>query len=67
MLFVTYNLTNVADTNTLTVEGMSEVDNVIVSVKTSGTPQYAGWTISGNTITFDMSGTASLTVTVIGR
>lgn len=67
MLVVTYNLTSVADTNTLTASAFTEIDNVLISVKTSGTPQYAGWSSSGNVITFDMSGTADLTVTVIGR
>lgn len=70
MSFVTANLTSVADTNTWDTD-LRELDNVIISVKTSGTPQYAGWsssTVSGQVrITFDMSGTASLTVTAIGR
>lgn len=66
MLFYTFNLTSVADTNTL-VTGLSEIDNVLIAVKTAGTPQYAGWSSSGGTVTFDMSGTADLTVTVLGR
>lgn len=70
MLFYTYNLTSVADTNTLTTD-VGELINVIVSAKTAGTPQYAGWTsalTSGRqVITFDMSGTIDLQVTVIGR
>lgn len=70
MQFVTANLTSVADTNTWDT-GLGVVDNLIVSVKTSGTPAYAGWSSaisSGKVvITFDMSGTASLTVTAIGR
>lgn len=66
MLFHTYELTSVADTNTLDVD-MGDIDNVIVSAKSSGTPPSFGWTISGRTITFDMSATTNLTVTVIGR
>lgn len=66
MLFYTFELTSVADTNTL-VTDLTEIDNVIVSTKTSGTPIYAGWTASGGTLTFDMSATGDLTVTVLGR
>jgi len=70
MQFVTANLTSVADTDTWDT-GLGEVDNLIVSTKTSGTPVYGGWssaTVSGKVvITFDMSGTGSLTVTAIGR
>lgn len=70
MQFVTANLTSVADTNTWDT-GLGEVDNCIISVKTNGTPQYAGWTSSIVSrqvrITFDMSSTASLTITAIGR
>jgi hypothetical protein len=61
----TYNLTSVADTNTL-LTPFGNILNVIVSVKTGGTPQYAGWTSSGGTVTFDMSGTVDLTVTILG-
>jgi hypothetical protein len=67
MYFATYNLTSVADTNTLTALGFGVIDNIIVTTKTSGTPVYGGATWSGNVITFDMSATGSLTVTVIGR
>lgn len=67
MQFVTADLTSVADTNTWTVPGLSSIDNIFVTVKTGGTPQYAGATWAANVITFDMSGTASLTVTAIGR
>lgn len=67
---VTAALTSVADTNTWDT-GLCEVDNCIVSVATNSTPQYAGWTQSTVNgvirITFDMSGTASLVVTAIGR
>lgn len=66
MLVITYALTAVADTNTLDVD-MNEVDNFFIRVATAGTPQYAGATISGRTITFDMSNTEDLVVTVFGR
>jgi hypothetical protein len=70
MQFVTANLTSVADTNTWDT-GLGEVDNVIVSAKSSGTPVYASWTstvTSGKVVvTFEMSGTGHLTVTAIGR
>jgi hypothetical protein len=67
MLFVTADLTAVADTNTWVVPGITEIDNIIVTTKTSGTPAYGGVAWSLNTVTFDMSGTADLTVTAIGR
>lgn len=53
-----YKLSSLADTNTLVVP-FGKVWAVFIQPSVATTPVYASYTVSGSTITFEMSGTAT--------
>jgi len=61
-----YKLDEVADGYTLAVP-FGTVWAVFIQVIEATTPQYASYTVSGSTITFETSGTVDMDVMVFGE